>query len=421
MYLDFYRLKQKPFHVTPNPEFLYLSPTHREALASIVYGVEQRKGIIEVTGEVGTGKTTILRSYLGQADPERVKAAYVFNPNVSFPALLKNLFQELGIAPKSGEAHEMIEQFYLFLIDEYKKDNTVILVVDEAQNMPVETLENLRLLSNLETAADKLLQIVLCGQPELENHLGRKELRQLSQRIAVRATISPLSRKESLEYIRHRISKAICEKTDIFTPAALARIIHKAKGIPRVINILCDNALITGYGYQEKKVSSRTAMEVIADLERKPSLKYQGWRIAGLSFLLLLTAGYWIYTTTAFTFQSQKTTKIANPAPPRQLLSNTVVGRVESPVPPVAGQRIMSDGTNGLQEEKKPIGEGVKQKGKPVRRVVRKGDNLSRLAENIYGFSDRVVLNRVKRQNSHIKDQNIILPGESIVFPALEE
>jgi len=420
MYLDFYHLKRKPFHVTPDPEFLYLSPSHREALASIVYGVEQRKGIIEVTGEVGTGKTTILRSYLGQADPERVKAAYVFNPNVSFPVLLKNLFQELGIAPKSGEAHEMIEQFYLFLIDVYKKDHTVVLVIDEAQNMPVETLENLRLLSNLETATDKLLQIVLCGQPELENHLGRKELRQLRQRIAVRSNISSLSRKESLEYIRHRLSKAFCE-TDIFTATALARIVHKAKGIPRVINILCDNALITGYGYQEKKVSSRTAMEIIADLERKSSLKYRGWVIAGLSFLLLLPAGYWIYTTTAFTFQSKKTTKIANPAPPQQLFSNPVVGRVESPVRPVAGQRIMSDVTSGLQEENKPIGGGAKKKGKPVSRVVQKGDNLSRLAEDIYGFSDQVVLNRVKQQNSHIKDQNIILPGNSIVFPALEE
>lgn len=421
MYLDFYHLKRKPFHVTPDPEFLYLSPSHREALASIVYGVEQRKGIIEVTGEVGTGKTTILRSYLGQTDPERVKAAYVFNPNVSFPVLLKNLFQELGIAPKSGEIHEMIEQFYLFLIDEYKKGNSVILFVDEAQNMPVETLENMRLLSNLETATDKLLQIVLCGQPELENHLGRKELRQLSQRIAVRASISPLSRKESLEYIRHRLSKAFCD-TEIFTPVALARIVDKAKGIPRVINILCDNALVTGYGYQEKKVSSRTAREIISDFERKSSLKYLRWGVACVSFLLLLTAGYWIYTTTAFTFPGQKTTKIANPVPPGDLLNNPIVGRVESPVRPAAGQGIPPHVSSGLHEEgKKTTVESVKQEGKPVRRVVRKGDNLSRLAENIYGFSDQVVLNRVKQQNSNIKDQNIILPGESIVFPVLEE
>jgi len=422
MYLDFYRLKRKPFHVTPDPEFLYLSPSHREALASIVYGTEQRKGIIEITGEVGTGKTTILRSYLGQADPERVKAVYMFNPDVSFPVLLKNIFQELGIASKSGEAHEMIEQFSLFLIDEYRKDHTVILVVDEAQNTPVETLEKLRLLSNLETTTDKLLQVVLCGQPELDNHLGRKELRQLRQRIAVRANISSLSPQESLEYIRHRLSKALYEETEIFTAAALARIVRKAKGNPRVINILCDNALVTGYGYQEKKVSSRTAGEIIADQEGKFSLKYQGWRVAGLSFLLLLTAGYWVYTTTTFTFQSQKATEVANPPPPRERLNNQVVIRQESPVRPAAGQGVMSHVPSGFQGGKnKPAGKSVKQKGKTVTRVVRKGDSLSRLAVDIYGFSDQVVLNRVKQQNSYIKDQNIILPGKIIEFPVLEE
>ena len=156
-------------------------------------------------------------------------------------------------------------------------------------------------------------------------------------------------------------------------------------------------------------------------MEGRSSLKYEGWRIAGLSFLLLLTAGYWIYTTTAFTFQSKKTTKIANTVPPLQLPNNTFVGRVEPPVRPVVGQRIGSHIPRELQEQKKPSGGGVKQGGKPVRRVVRKGDNLSRLAEDIYGFSDQVVLNRVKQQNSHIKDQNIILPGKMIVFPAMEE
>ena len=195
MYLDFYHLKREPFQVTPDPEFLYLSPSHKEALAAIVYGVEQRKGIIAVTGEVGTGKTTILRSYLGQADPERLKSAYVFNPNVSFPVLLQTIFQELGIPPESGEASEMVDRFHRYLIEEYEKDHTVVLFIDEAQNMPVETLENLRMLSNLESSEDKLLQIVLCGQPELESLLGRNELRQLKSRIAVRANISPLSRQ----------------------------------------------------------------------------------------------------------------------------------------------------------------------------------------------------------------------------------
>ena len=234
MYLDFYHLNREPFRITPDPEFLYLSPSHKEALASIAYGVEQRKGIIAVTGEVGTGKTTILRSYLDKADPERLKAVYVFNPNVSFPALLQTIFRELGIPSGSGEASGMVDRFHRYLIEEYKKDNTVVLFIDEAQNMPVETLENLRMLSNLESSADKLLQIVLCGQPELEQLLGRNELRQLKSRIAVRADISPLSRKESLEYIRHRLSMSSRKESDIFTRAALERIVRKAKGNPEV-------------------------------------------------------------------------------------------------------------------------------------------------------------------------------------------
>ena len=217
MYLDFYHLKREPFRITPDPEFLYLSPSHKEALAAIAYGVEQRKGIIAVTGEVGTGKTTILRYYLGKADPERLKAAHVFNPAVSFPVLLQTIFRELGIPFESGEASGMVDRFHRYLIEEYKKDNTVVLFIDEAQNVPVETLENLRMLSNLESSEDKLLQIVLCGQTELESLLDRNELRQLKSRIAVRATISPLSRKESLAYIRHRLSMSSRKESDIFT------------------------------------------------------------------------------------------------------------------------------------------------------------------------------------------------------------
>jgi len=336
MYLDFYHLNREPFRITPDPEFLYLSPSHKEALASIAYGVEQRKGIIAVTGEVGTGKTTILRSYLDKADPERLKAAYVFNPNVFFPALLRTIFQELGIPPGSGEAGGMVDRFHHYLIEEYKKDNTVVLFIDEAQNMPVGTLENLRMLSNLEASADKLLQIVLCGQPELERLLGRNELRQLKNRIAVRAAISPLSRKESLAYIRHRLSKSFRKESDIFTKAALERIVRKAKGNPRMINILCDNALITGYGSGERQVTFRTAGGIIADMEARAQPRYAKWRLASLCLLLFLTAGYWIYTWTHTTSPS------APPQPP----NNPVVIRLESQVGSAQEDRQETHGKN---------------------------------------------------------------------------
>ena len=295
MYLDFYRLNREPFGITPDPEFLYLSPSHKEALAAIAYGVEQRKGIIAVTGEVGMGKTTILRSFLDKADPERLKSVYLFNPNVSFPVLLQTIFRELGIPPGSGEASGMVDRFHRYLIEEYKKDHMVVLFIDEAQNMPVETLENLRMLSNLESSADKLLQIVLCGQPELERILGRNQLRQLKSRIAVRADISPLNRKESLAYVHHRMSMSSRNGSDIFTSAALERIVRKANGNPRSINILCDNALITGFGSGEKIVSFRTVGEIIADLEGSTPSGFPGWAIASIGLFLFFAAGFWVY------------------------------------------------------------------------------------------------------------------------------
>jgi len=327
MYLDFYCLKREPFRITPDPEFLYLSPGHKEALAAIAYGVEQRKGIIAVTGQVGTGKTTILRSYLDKADPERVKSAYVLNPNVSFPALLQTIFRELGIPPGSDETSERIDRFHRYLIEEYEKDNTVVLFIDEAQNTPVETLENLRMLSNLESSADKLLQIVLCGQPELESLLGRTELRQLRSRIAVRADIPPLSRKESLAYFRHRMALSSEDGSDIFTRAALERIVRKAKGNPRAINVLCDNALITGYGSGETKVSFRTAGEIIADMEGRTAPGIPGWAVASVGLFLFLAVGYWVVST--------------NASRARPLPHNPVVIRLDSQ----AGKEILSPTT----------------------------------------------------------------------------
>ena len=419
MYLDFYRLNREPFRITPDPEFLYWSPSHREALAAIAYGVEKRKGIIAVTGEVGTGKTTLLRTLLATSDPERLKSAYLFNPAVSFPVLLRTIFQELGIPSESGETSGRIDRFHQYLIEEYKKDNTVALFIDEAQNMPVETLENLRMLSNLESYADKLLQIVLCGQPELEQVLGRNELRQLKSRIAVRATISLLSRRESLAYIRHRLSKSSRNEPDIFTKAALERIVRKAKGNPRSINILCDNALITGFGSGKRKVTFRTAGEIIADLEGSPASGIPGWVLASIGLFLFLGAGYWIYSTNASPSRSLVAEKPVPRDIPAQALNNPVVIRLESqagaaPMPAVAP----ADPVEPAEGKKIPV---VKNKASPVTRVIKKGDNLSRLAREVYGYSNREVLDRVMRRNRGIKDINRIEPGRKIVFPTMQE
>ena len=269
MYLGFYGLDAEPFHITPDPEFLFLSPSHKEAFAAVMYGVQGRKGFVLLTGEVGTGKTTVLRACLERFKRPQVQSIYLFYPNVSFEELLKDTLRELGIEADGQSDSWMLQKLHLYLIEQFKQDCNVVLVIDEAQNMPVETLEQLRMLSNLESTKEKLLQIVLVGQPELLRKLERHELRQLKQRTAVRATIQSLTRRESLAYIKHRVAQAGGNDAEMFTPAALQRIIRHAKGNPRTLNVVCNNALVAGFGAQQRPVSADTVREVIADLKGK--------------------------------------------------------------------------------------------------------------------------------------------------------
>jgi general secretion pathway protein A len=276
MYLDFYGFSKAPFQTTPDADFLFLSPSHQEALASIIYGIQQRKGFIAITGEVGVGKTLILRAYLKTVDTNKQKSIYIFNPRVTFEILLTTILKEFGVEPVSSQAAEMVSQLHELLIAEYRNDGTVVLVIDEAQNIPVETLEGIRMLSNLETSTEKLIQIVLVGQPELETLLDRHELRQVRERIAVRAKILPLTNKESIAYVQHRLAHASSGKRPIFSKEALDLIVTTAQGIPRRLNILCDSALITGFGYQQSTISRKVAKEVIADLNGQSSTGF--WR-----------------------------------------------------------------------------------------------------------------------------------------------
>jgi type II secretory pathway predicted ATPase ExeA len=276
MYLDFYGFNKAPFQTTPDADFLFLSPSHKEALASIIYGIQQKKGFIAITGEVGVGKTLILRAYLKTVDNNKQKTIYIFNPRVTFEVLLTTILKELGVEPVSPQAAEMVSQLHEFLIAEYRKDGMVVLVIDEAQNIPVETLEGIRMLSNLETSTEKLIQLVLVGQPELETLLDRHELRQVRERIAVRAKILPLTNKESIAYVEHRLAHAGSNKRSIFSKEALDLIVTTAQGIPRRLNILCDSALITGFGYQQTTISRKIVKEVIADLNGQASTGF--WR-----------------------------------------------------------------------------------------------------------------------------------------------
>jgi type II secretory pathway predicted ATPase ExeA len=304
MYLKFYGFKREPFHITPDPEFLYPSPSHEDALGLMVYGVEQRKGFVVISGEVGVGKTTIVRTFLERCRQQQISIIYILNSRMPFNALMKMIYEELGLEVHSAGTSELIHGFYLFLIEEYKQGRNVVLVIDEAQNLPVDTLEDLRTLSNLETSEDKLLQILLIGQPELEEKLNLKELRQIQQRIAVRSRVAALTPAESRDYIRHRLIKAgmSAQETGIFTRAALRRIVKQSMGIPRKINIICDNALISGFGYGKAPVPLKVVNEVIADLEGKTNRASMKWvaACAVLAFSCLVIAGITIYRTTGF-------------------------------------------------------------------------------------------------------------------------
>ncbi len=314
MYLEHFGLKKEPFHITPDPFFFYLSPTHKESYASLIYGLKNRKGFISLTGEVGLGKTTVIRTFLNKwSDRSKIKTVFVFNSNLSFKGLLLTIYSELGldlpdklgiqnsksdgphILPLEDEIFELVNELHRVLIKEYQQGYNVILIIDDAQNMPVQTLENLRMLSNLETTKDKLLQIFLIGQTELDAILDKKELRQLRQRIAIRATLKPLSENQTRDYILYRLRKAEIKsgRENIFTRGALNKIYQYSEGIPRKINIICDNAMVTAFGYGRKTINPAIIREVQSDLEGLPASRRFRYALAGSFLILLAAAGIW--------------------------------------------------------------------------------------------------------------------------------
>ena len=299
MYTRFYGFTTEPFQNTPDLDFLFLSPNHKEALACIEYGIAQRKGFIAITGEVGVGKTILLRCYLTKVDASKQKTIYILNPRVSFDSLLSTILKELGAEPVAGPATQKLNQLHEVLIAEYRNDHTVVLIIDEAQNIPIETLESIRMLSNLETATEKLIQIVLVGEPELDALLNRHELRQVRERIVLRARIAPLTKTESEDYIDHRLSLVRREPRAVFSKQALDRIVKSANGIPRRLNVLCDAVLITGFGYRQAIITGRIADEAIAGFHgssrSQPARRLQTRYAVGMLSVVLMVVFYLFY------------------------------------------------------------------------------------------------------------------------------
>src|ERR1700681_4484724 len=257
MYLRFFGLNEKPFAITPDPRYLYLSERHAEALAHLLYGINESGGFIQLTGEVGTGKTTVVRTLLSRV-PQHADVAVILNPRVTPVEFLLTICEELGLGIEHADRHsvkQMVDALNRRLLAGPAAGRRIIVIVDEAQNLSAEVLEQVRLLTNLETPTQKLLQIILIGQPELRELLDRTDLRQLAQRITGRYHLQPLSREETRGYVRHRLRVAGATE-EIFTPAALGEIHRLAAGIPRVINVTCDRALLGAYTQERRKVSA---------------------------------------------------------------------------------------------------------------------------------------------------------------------
>src|SRR5580698_800886 len=255
MYLAFFGLNEKPFAITPDPRYLFLSERHAEALAHLLYGVTEAGGFIQLTGEVGTGKTTVIRSLLAQT-PQHAEIALILNPRMTAPEFLLTLCEELVIGVPDSATNslkDLVDILSQYLLRAHGGGKRVVLVVDEAQNLAPEVLEQVRLLTNLETNTQKLLQIILIGQPELRDLLDRNELRQLAQRITGRYHLCPLTSQETVAYVRHRLRVAGAT-ADIFTPSALREIYRLSGGVPRLINVICDRALLGAYTQDRHQV-----------------------------------------------------------------------------------------------------------------------------------------------------------------------
>lgn len=302
MYEAYFGLRENPFSLSPDPRYLYLSPQHREALNCLIYGIHEKKGFMVVTGGIGTGKTTLCRSLLAGLD-DSVATALIFNPALSDIELLKTVNQEFGVRMERGRATKKryLDALNDFLLRNFAAGKNAVLLIDEAQNLPHGVMEQIRMLSNLETVREKLIQIILLGQPELLRLLALPSLRQLNERITVRYELKPLAREEIRHYIGHRISTAGGQAEAIFAPGVYGRLYRASRGIPRRINAICDRSLLVAYGKDLRAVDRQIVGAAIRDIgpgylteTRTVGTRQLVWGVIAAAFLgtALLLAGY---------------------------------------------------------------------------------------------------------------------------------
>ncbi len=479
MYARHFGLRGEPFALTPDPAFLYLSPDHEEALAALKVGLESRRGLMLMVAEVGMGKTTLLYSMLSELGPN-IHTAYLSNTRLSFDELLRQALGDLGAQCESRDRVDMLAALNAFLLHCAAVDETAALVIDEAQNLDDETFENLRLLSNYETYTDKLLQIVLVGQPELEAKLARPSLRQVAERVAVRCHINPLSRQESMRYLEHRLGKTGGSLFDLFSPAAREILLWQARGIPRRLNILFHSALLFAYGRGRERVTWREAQAAVREkrgrglvtIGHRASFRASGgtsfsdaglWRFAaigaGAAAAVVLALGWGaggnVGARSNVETHADVPVEVAAPAPvpapapveppraevpppavadaapvaepaPEQVVREpepeTVVGADEAQIAaaPVAAEPAVEPEPEPEPQavaDPVPAAPEVAERGRPREIVVPNGTSLTAITLRYYGSTSPALVRRIKAMNPRIVNPDKILAGDRLRLP----
>ena len=447
MYNEFYGLSEKPFELLPDPKFLFLTTSHREIIISMMDGIRNRRGFISITGEVGTGKTTLIRFLLGKLEvEEKVKTVLIFHPTITFKELLKNILLELDLEVRNAGKKALLQHLNEYLTQMIAKDETLVVIIDEAQDLSKEVMGELGMLPKLTT-----LQLVFVGQPEFEDKLNSQGLRQLKQRIGIKRQIRLFTEEESKDYIDHRLRLVRSSSSQRFTPKAISMICSHARGIPRLINILCDNAFLAGYSLSQKKIDVDIIREVIKDME-SPFLKKTFFSpivkavkefrllpprlnflpnktsLVVLSFLCLGGFVLLIYPSSqsrpakTWDIESLKTpfvgTQPSLPSPPPQKMKKeipksntprlpvemkTVSPELPKPVsPPTASPPLMS--------EEKPSMEIV---------TIEKGQTIYFLAQKYYRMVNSTLMNLILDSNPEIKDIHLIIVNQKINVPKI--
>ncbi|MCP3951308.1 MAG: AAA family ATPase [Desulfobacterales bacterium] len=459
MYCKYFGFSEKPFDVTPDPRFLYLTTDHEEALSSIIYGIQERRGFITIVGEVGTGKTTLLNAVLDSLD-NQTKAAMITNTDISFEQMLNMALYEWGLLKSNEQLSRLdaINKLNAFAIEQTAIGGNVVLIIDEAQLLSNNTLERLRLLSNLETRKYKLVQIVLSGQPELDIKLGQHELRQFTQRISLRRYITPLNKKETFAYLQHRIKIASATRIFPFSKGAQQLIWEYSNGIPRKINMVCDNSFLIGYGLKQKKISEKIVKEAAIDLhmiwpfknestvdpsvlesadtndaKNSPSQLAKIFFSGSLIFAACIFIGIAFFGLFKFIHFSQNSQKVYPETIPSNLvhkgtitpfISDEIVSQKEyqnirPQKPEQQNELIAASALENSFIASPSFNDSInKTEGEKMAfNVVKKGETLRRIITRFYGEYNTSILEEVMQENDEIKDPNKIFKDQIIKLP----